>query len=101
MMKKRYRLPRRNDLVRVEGIYRLVLNFMLSRFHCRQWLRFQGCVVAATGANRETSTTRRTDLYLYGPIGSVLLSIRRDIRDGVLASNVTGYLLAYRDDILY
>src|SRR5579864_5413514 len=101
MMKKRYRLPRRNDWVRVEIIFRLILNFLLGCFHCWQWLRFQGCVVAATGADQQTSTTRRTGLQLYGPIGSVMLSIRRDIGDGVLASNVTGYLLAHRDDIPY
>ena len=49
-----------------------------------------GRVVTGAGPDGQTSTTRRDRFHLYGPVGSVLLSVRRNVGEGVLATYIVG-----------
>src|SRR5437588_2932536 len=53
--------------------------------------------VTTPGPDQQVSATRRTGLYLNGPVSSILLLVGRDISDGVLVTNITRDSFTNRD----
>src|SRR3990172_8089343 len=101
MIKNSRRLQRRNAFVGAgKDVRHLLLNSMVGCSGCGHWLRFQGCVVTGACADGQASTSRLPGLYLYDPIGPVLLLIRRHISDGVLVTNITSDLFGNRNNFL-
>src|SRR5581483_772906 len=98
--KNTYPLAQRNDWARVGNAFRLVLSFMLVCFRCRQCSRLQGCVVAGTGADQQTSTIQPSCLYFDDPIRSVPLPVRGDIGKGVLIADIVSDAFTDTDNIL-
>ncbi len=67
----------------------------------RQPREDQGCGIPGTGADSQSSASRRlARLHINSPIGPILLLVRRYEGDGVLAANVMSNLFTNRENVL-